>query len=154
MLTAESGGSVLANSTPLARGETRSNSGGDETGSPPHAMMRRTPKTVGRKRTQYSLKRLAVLGAALLLTSAQLGVIGCRDKPIDQGALLTARTVGLAELERGRLAEAEQEFTKVIELAPKEPGGYANLGLTYLRAGRLDDAESRLERARRLDPRS
>jgi len=85
---------------------------------------------------------------------AAVFLIGCREKPIDQGALLTARTVGLAELERGRLPEAEQEFKTVIALAPKDPNGYANLGLTYLRAGRLADAEAQLKRARKLDSRS
>jgi Flp pilus assembly protein TadD len=90
-----------------------------------------------------------MLGAVLLLATA-----ACREKPIDQGALLTARTVGLADLERGRLVEAEQEFKRVIALAPKDPSGYANLGLTYLRAGRLEEAEAQLKRARRLDPRS
>jgi Flp pilus assembly protein TadD len=100
------------------------------------------------------VNRVAVLGAALLLSTAQASMLGCRDKPIDQGALLTARTVGLAELERGRLAEAEQEFKRVIALAPNDPSGHANLGLTYLRAGRLQEAEAALARARRLDPRS
>ncbi|HET9387032.1 MAG TPA: FG-GAP-like repeat-containing protein, partial [Gemmatimonadales bacterium] len=94
------------------------------------------------------MKRAFVLVVAVL--------VSCREKPVDPGALLTARTVGLAELERGRLAEAEQEFKKVIELAPKDANGYANLGLTYLRANRLEDAETQLQRARRLDapPRS
>ena len=88
-------------------------------------------------------------GAFLLLA-----IVACQEKPIDQGALLTARTVGVAELERGRLPEAEREFKTVIALAPKDPNGYANLGLTYLRAGRLADAEAQLKRARKLDPRS
>ena len=95
-----------------------------------------------RKRSQYT-------GALLFLA-----MLACREKPIDQGALLTARTVGLADLERGRLAEAEQEFRQVIALAPKDPFGYANLGLTYLRGGRLAEAEAQLKRARRLDPRN
>ena len=81
-------------------------------------------------------------------------MLACRDKPIDQGAVLTARTVGLADLERGRLAEAEQEFRQVIALAPKDPFGYASLGLTYLRGGRLAEAEAQLKRAQRLDSRS
>jgi Flp pilus assembly protein TadD len=81
-------------------------------------------------------------------------MLACREKPIDQGALITARTVGLADLERGRLTEAEQEFRQVIALAPKDPFGYANLGLTYLRGGRLAEAEAQLKRARRLDPRN
>lgn len=81
-------------------------------------------------------------------------MLACGEKPIDQGALITARTVGLADLERGRLTEAEQEFRQVIALAPKDPFGYAHLGLTYLRGGRLAEAEAQLKRARRLDPRS
>src|SRR5438045_8813549 len=80
--------------------------------------------------------------------------IGCREKPVDTGALITARTVGLEHLQRGRLPEAEQEFRQVIALAPRDPLGYANLGLTYLRAGRYAEAESELDRARRLDPRN
>ncbi|MGH7521052.1 MAG: FG-GAP-like repeat-containing protein, partial [Gemmatimonadales bacterium] len=83
-----------------------------------------------------------------------LATAACREKPIDQGALITARTVGLADLERGRLTEAEQEFRQVIALAPKDAFGYANLGLTYLRGGRLADAEEQLKRARRLDARN
>ena len=78
----------------------------------------------------------------------------CREKPVDQGALITARTVGLDALQRGRLADAEQEFRKVIALAPKDPFGYANLGLTYLRGGRFAEAEAQLKRARRLDPKN
>src|ERR1700752_1404466 len=149
MLTAESRGSVLEKRTPLAAGSTRSNSGGVDERSRQLATQRRKTRTVLRKRTQYSAKRAAVLAAAVAVL-----LVGCREKPIDQGALLTARTVGLAELERGRLTEAEQEFKTVIELAPKDPNGYANLGLTYLRAGRLADAEAQLNRARKLDRRS
>jgi len=93
------------------------------------------------------VKAFRSLVAVLLVSAA-----GCREKPIDQGALITARTVGLEHLQRGRLPEAEQEFRQVIALAPREPLGYANLGLTYLRAGRYAEAESELERARRLDP--
>ena len=99
-----------------------------------------------RKRSQYSLNCLLVLALS--------AGAGCREQPIDQGALLTARTVGLAQLERGQLAEAEQQFKKVIALAPRDASGHANLGLTYLRGNRLDEAESELKRARKLDPRS
>jgi len=88
--------------------------------------------------------------AAVLLLSA----VACREKTIDQGALITARTVGLEHLQRGRLPEAEQEFRQVIALAPRDPLGYANLGLTYLRAARYAEAESELDRARRLDPKN
>src|SRR2546428_7425399 len=145
MLTAVSSGSVLANVTPLDSGATDANSGGSarEGRQPARASVNASSLRKGR---QYSVKTFISLGAALLCVT-----IGCREKPIDQGALITARTVGLDDLQRGRLAEAEQEFRKVIALAPRDPLGYANLGLTYLRAGRYGDAESQLQRARRLD---
>ncbi|HEV8382589.1 MAG TPA: FG-GAP-like repeat-containing protein [Gemmatimonadales bacterium] len=92
------------------------------------------------------MKTLVSLAALVVLLA------GCPEKPIDTGALITARTVGLEQLQRGLLTDAEQEFKKVIELAPRDPLGYANLGLTYLRGGRYADAESPLKRARRLDP--
>ena len=88
------------------------------------------------------------------LAIAVLLLTGCPEKPVDTGALITARTVGLEQLQRGQLADAEQEFKKVIELAPRDPLGHANLGLTYIRAGRLADAEAPLKRARKLDPSS
>ncbi|HEY7195457.1 MAG TPA: FG-GAP-like repeat-containing protein, partial [Gemmatimonadales bacterium] len=86
------------------------------------------------------------------LVIAVLLLTGCPEKPVDTGALITARTVGLENLQRGQLAEAEREFKKVVDLAPRDPLGHANLGLTYIRAGRLADAEAPLQRARRLDP--
>src|SRR2546422_930795 len=145
MLTAVSSGSVLANVTPLDSGATDANSGGSarEGRQPARASVNASSLRKGR---QYSVKTFISLGAALLCVT-----IGCREKPIDQGALITARTVGLDDLQRGRLAEAEQEFRRVIALAPRDPLGYANLGLTYLRAGRYGDAESQLQRARQLD---
>ncbi|MGH2829578.1 MAG: FG-GAP-like repeat-containing protein [Actinomycetota bacterium] len=65
-----------------------------------------------------------------------------------------ARDLGLTDLQRGRLPEAEVQFKKVVALAPRDPLGYANLGLTYLRGGRYAEAEAQLRRARRLDPAS
>src|SRR5882672_330149 len=152
MLTAESSGSVLANVIPLASGATETNSGGAG------AVRRQLDRSAAsanrndrylRKGRQYSVKTFRSLIVVLLL-----GAVGCREKPIDQGALITARTVGLEHLQRGRLPEAEQEFKTVIALAPRDPLGYANLGLTYLRAGRYAEAESEVDRARRLDPKN
>src|SRR3989442_847308 len=150
MLTAESSGSVLANLIPLVAGATISNSGG--AGGVARQLSIRVATRNGRcfrKGRQYSVKTFVPLAAVLLI-----GAVGCREKPIDQGALITAREVGLEHLQRGRLVEAEQEFRNVIALAPRDPLGYANLGLTYLRAGRYADAEVQLQRARRLDPKN
>src|SRR6266516_2313716 len=146
MLTAESSGSVLANVTPLDSGATDVKSGGagaEAARQPARATMSARNFRKGR---QYSVKTFGSLGLTLVFVT-----LGCSEKPIDQGALITARTVGLDDLQRGRLAEAEQEFKRVIAIAPRDPLGYANLGLTYLRGGRNREAESQLERARRLD---
>src|SRR6267154_311771 len=144
----ESCGSVFANRTPLASGGMRSNKAGAPARSRHAATQRSRRRRMPRKGRQYSVNRCAMLMAVLLLA----GTARCREQQIDQGALLTARTVGLAHLERGRLAEAEQEFRKVIALAPKDAFGYANLGLTYLRAARFGDADAQLKRAQRLEP--
>lgn len=63
-----------------------------------------------------------------------------------------AHSTALGFLGRDQLPEAETEFKKVVALAPHDPNGYANLGLTYLRAGRYDEAERELDHARRLAP--
>src|SRR5213594_1098402 len=145
MLTAESSGSVLTNVTPLESDGTDVNSGGVLGVARQPARARASARSL-RKGRQYSVKTFVSLGLTLLFVT-----LGCSEKPIDQGALITARTVGLDDLQRGRLTEAEEEFKRVIAIAPRDPLGYANLGLTYLRGGRNREAESQLERARRLD---
>lgn len=96
---------------------------------------------------QDSASKALSLVAALVLVAS-----GCRSKPIDRQELFTAHYLGLTDLERGLLPDAEVQFKTVVALTPKDPTGYANLGLTYLRGGRLEDAEVQLRRARRLDP--
>src|SRR5213075_1494289 len=151
MLTTDSSGSALANVTPLASGSTDTKScgtGGDRRQlDRARAVTSRNDSNLDKGR-QYSVKIFVSLVITVLLLT------GCPEKPVDTGALITAGTVGLEELQRGQLADAEQEFKKVIELAPRDPLGYADLGLTYIRAGRLKDAEAPLKRARRLDPAS
>jgi lipopolysaccharide biosynthesis regulator YciM len=60
--------------------------------------------------------------------------------------------LGASYLQRNQLPQAESTFKKLIQLAPDDPLGYANLGLTYLQLGRYDEAEKQLRRARELDP--
>jgi tetratricopeptide (TPR) repeat protein len=92
-----------------------------------------------------------VLKVSILLVAA-LTLGGCRQEPVDTQELLTAHHLGLTDLRRGQLPQAEEQFKKVIQLAPRDPLGYANLGLTYLRGGRYEEAEEQLRRARRLNP--
>ena len=90
---------------------------------------------------------MLLLGVALAAT-----VAGCGREAANQGgSVVTARTLGLVYLQRDQLPEAEEQFKKVVALAPREALGYANLGLTYLRAGRFEDAEVQVRRARSLD---
>src|SRR6266511_2546082 len=82
-------------------------------------------------------------------------LLGCHQQqqsPADAGAILTARTLGLAYVEDNRLEEASNEFVKLIRLAPEEPSGYANLGLVYLRLGRYAAAQREIDRAVKLAP--
>ena len=88
----------------------------------------------------------ALAGVAVILSFAS-----CRSEPVNPHEALAAHYQGLIFLQRGQLPEAEAQFRRVTELAPRDPAGFANLGLTYLRASRFKEAESALRRARRLD---
>lgn len=93
------------------------------------------------------------LVAPLLAAALSVALTGCRrDAPPPVAELFTIRTLATQLLQRGQLAEAEVQFRKLVELAPDDPLGYANLGLTYLQQARYGDAETQLLRARKLDP--
>jgi thioredoxin-like negative regulator of GroEL len=98
------------------------------------------------------MKRIGRRGSTFLLGLSLALAAGCREEPkAGMDELFALRSQGLLFLQQGQLAEAEQQFAQLVELAPDEPLGHANLGLTYLRAGRTDEAERELERARELD---
>jgi hypothetical protein len=85
--------------------------------------------------------------------STQFGCKNSSNKSGHQSTDLTSiRTLGLAYLEEFKLDDAEKEFLKFIDLAPKEKLGYANLGLTYLRMGKYPEAEKQLAKAIEIDP--
>ncbi len=60
--------------------------------------------------------------------------------------------VGLAALQAGADARAEERLTEVSRLAPGEPAAWANLGLLALRQKEFDSAAQKLERAHQLAP--
>jgi len=66
--------------------------------------------------------------------------------------ILVARTTGRMFLQRDQLDEARGEFERLIELAPEEAIGYANLGLVHLRGGDLTEAERAVRRALEIEP--
>ncbi|NIV96532.1 tetratricopeptide repeat protein [candidate division KSB1 bacterium] len=72
-----------------------------------------------------------------------------KQKSID---LVTTKTLGLAYLEENKLNEAEEQFQKLIEIAPDEAIGYANLGLVYMRMGEYALAEAQIKKALQIKP--
>jgi cytochrome c-type biogenesis protein CcmH/NrfG len=97
-----------------------------------------------------SRKRRGWLIGVLILVAAG----SCRKKAAPVEELFSTRMLGLSYLQRNQLPEAEAQFKKLIELAPDDPLGYADLGLSYLQAGQYQDAEKQLRRAHELDPRN
>ncbi len=79
--------------------------------------------------------------------AALLFVGGCSTKkdppPEVLRELVTLSSVGWAFLEENKLQEAEEQFIRMIELAPQSHAGYANLAYVYLRMGEYEKAEQR-----------
>jgi len=99
------------------------------------------------------MKNIYILLLIVLLSSALFNCKNAeKDKKQKSIELMTAQTLGLAYLEEFKLDEAENEFLKVIKLAPNEKLGYANLGLAYLRKGKYQEAEIQLFKAIEIDP--
>ncbi len=98
-------------------------------------------------RTKYYYT-LVVVFCYILMTGCKNTGSNDAQKALD---LMSIKTLGLAYLEEFKLEEAEKEFEKFIDLAPKDKFGYANLGLTYLRMGKYPKAEKQLIKAIKLD---
>jgi len=84
-----------------------------------------------------------------------LAIFSCSKKEPDKKKsvdMVTTRTLGLAYLEESKLNEAETEFKKLIEIAPDEANGYANLALVYMRQAEYDKAEEQIKNALEHSP--
>src|SRR5215208_2346734 len=77
--------------------------------------------------------RFASRTAGIALAAA---LAACRSERASVEELYTTRMVGLGYLQRNQLSEAESTFKRLTQLAPDDPVGHADLGLTYLQAGR------------------
>lgn len=86
------------------------------------------------------LHRLANL---LVLAALAAGAAGAR--PSEDMARL--RNLGYAQLENELPAEAESTYLELIELAPEEPLGHANLAVALLRQDRHEAALAAIDRA-------
>ena len=90
-----------------------------------------------------SVRRAVIVCIAAGVT----GWMGCRSEPASVEELYSTRMVGLSHLQRNQLAEAESAFKKLTRLAPDDPAGHADLGLTYLQMGRHEEAIAELQTA-------
>ena len=69
--------------------------------------------------------------------------------------MVSARNLGIAYLEEERYSDAAEKFKILIEIAPEEPNGYANLGLSYMRmSNRLKESEIWLKKAFEIFPKN
>jgi tetratricopeptide (TPR) repeat protein len=59
---------------------------------------------------------------------------------------------GKSAMESGQLTRAEEDFRRVIALDPKSAAAHVNLGVTYMREKRWDDALVELGKAESLSP--
>lgn len=82
--------------------------------------------------------------------------MGCGRKiavdPQTAREMIIHRNLGVAHLEENNLEDAIGEFQKLVDIAPQEPLGYANVGLAYLRMGEYEQAEEWLQEALNLEP--
>lgn len=106
-------------------------------------------------REQRSVNRVSVV--CVLLAVSLLSACRGSDPPTDVTSkeyrdVVAHFYVGLAALQTGEDARAEERLKRVTELAAGEPAAWANLGLLALRQKDFDAAFERLERARKLAP--
>lgn len=64
----------------------------------------------------------------------------------------TQLALGQGELNRGRLAPAEEAMRKAVALAPESADAWSALGVVLMRLGRLQEAEPAFEKAATLAP--
>ncbi len=77
--------------------------------------------------------------------------VGRQDAKLETGIRLLR---GRAQLELGRLADAENNFAKARALQPRDAAPLFGLALVRLRQARYEAAEALIEQARRLEPRN
>ena len=84
---------------------------------------------------------------ALVLLAALTPAAACAQPSEEQVRL---HGIGYAQLENEREVDAESTYRELIELAPDEPLGHANLAVALLRQDRKDEALGTIDRALEL----
>ena len=102
------------------------------------------------------LRQLAVFSTCLAFIVA-VSACHSREKLPQKGTkqyedVVSAFYVGLGALQVGDDVHADSELSKVTQLVPAEPAGWANWGVLALRQRKLDIAAQRIDEARHLAP--
>lgn len=92
-----------------------------------------------------------VLGHEYLDLAARLAYRGAR---LYHDSAWGHRFLGDLLRQRSRSEEATQEYQKALATEPKQPGLHASVGESYLRAGKLDEAEKEFRLELQLDSRN
>ena len=82
---------------------------------------------------------------AVVVLTALVAAGAASAQPSEEIARL--RNLGYAQLENERATEAESTYRELIELAPEEPLGHANLGVALLRQDQHEAALASIDRA-------
>ena len=94
---------------------------------------------------------LVALGAASACSSCRREPV----RPVDASRdVVVAFYTGVSAMQTSQEILARQQLDRVIELAPEEPAGWANVGLLLLRQQDIDQASQRLAKAAELAPKS
>ncbi len=96
-----------------------------------------------------SLRRLL---PAALLPIGLVAIAGCLHAATLPPRLLELRNLGYAELENEQPAAAEAHYRALIELAPDDPLGHANLAIAALRQQNFEQGLEAVDRALELSP--
>src|SRR5271165_2606937 len=89
------------------------------------------------------------------LASLVFAFLLCSSLPAQQSAHLDPKAIaehGQHALATGEYAVAEHDFNQLLNLGVRSPSLYSNLGVVYLRTGRLDEAIRVLLKAKALAP--
>ncbi len=106
---------------------------------------------VRKRASRTALLACCALLAVSLSACKSGGKIPKKDSK-EYALVVSAFYVGLSALQVGDDIHAESELSKVTQLVPGEPAGWANWGVLALRQRKLDAAAQRFEQARKLAP--
>jgi Tfp pilus assembly protein PilF len=106
---------------------------------------------VRKRASRAALLACGVLLAVSLSACKSGGKLPKKDSK-EYALVVSAFYVGLSALQVGDDIHAESELSKVTQLVPGEPAGWANWGVLALRQRKLDAAAQRFEQARKLAP--